>query len=329
MATSTSTLRVALIGTGRVGRIRARELNLRNDVRLVAVASHSLTRAQELAAPYQAEATTDWETLVKRPDVDVVMVCTLNQQHAPICEAALQARKHTSVDYPVALSLAETQRLIDLARSQSVVFHVEHIELLAPWFQALVNNLPKVGQPLAVLWGDLSARKPSLDDWTFNVRSGFSLFAGASVLSRLIRLAGPAQWIDASENLVGTTDDGFFQSRFTTAHIGFANGVIGQIADAVGLAVTGVSHALTIIGTQGMLVAKNRQQVKLAIGTEVIDILPMAHHLSHFAQDVTSFVEAIRFGKPTYVSLDHVLQVMRLADAAERSCREGKRIVLN
>src|SRR5262249_14765816 len=144
------TLRVAIIGTGRVASARVRELGKRTDAKLVGVASRTLERARALAEPHSAEAVTDWHALVNRRDVDAVMVCSINQEHSKMCEVALSAGKHVSVDYPLALSLADAERLIALAEEIERVLHVEHIELLSPWFRALQSKLPAIGEALAM-----------------------------------------------------------------------------------------------------------------------------------------------------------------------------------
>lgn len=311
-------LRLALFGTGRAARARLRALAERSDVTVAVIASADPARAHDLALPLGADSTTDWQAAVTRPDIDAVLISTRNEHHAAMVEAALRAGKHVTVDYPLALSLVEGERLIALAHATGLILHCEHIELLSPWFRTVEQHLPAIGEPLAVTWTDLSARQPTPIDWTFDTRSGFSLFAGASVLSRLVRLAGPIAHATATERLDGLTPESRFTRRLTTAQLRFGNGTTGHILDGTGLATPGPSSSLALIGTEGTLSAQNRAQVTLTRANETT-LLPLPSTPGLFAQDLDAFFRLIRGDGPAYVTLDHVLTWMRAADLAERS----------
>jgi biliverdin reductase len=214
-----------------VARSRIRELGLRSDAALVAVASHDINRARELAGT-SAEAVDDWRSLVERADIDAVMICTLNSLHSQICEASLLAGKHVSVDYPLALSPADAERLISLSRTSRVVLHVEQIELLSPWFRTLEENLSNIGDPFSISWTNLSALEATKDDWGFDLASGFSLFVHTSIPSRLVRLVGKADLVNAVERLEDISPTGRFRSRLTAVQIGFSSGKFsGKLRD--------------------------------------------------------------------------------------------------
>src|ERR1700674_2336165 len=83
---------VGIVGCGLIGQKRAKALA---NARLVATADLVFERAQALARTVTgAEAVADWQTLVTRPDVDVVMVATTNNALAPVTLAAVEAGKH-------------------------------------------------------------------------------------------------------------------------------------------------------------------------------------------------------------------------------------------
>jgi biliverdin reductase len=324
---SEKTLRVAVVGTGRVGRARIREMGFREDAKVVAVASRSLARAREVVASYDAEASGDWRTTIARSDVDAVMICSVNALHAPMAEFALRAGKHVSVDYPLALSRAEAERLIALSAETDRVLHVEHIELLSPWFAACEANLHRVGTIQELSWTNVSARQGSPDDWTFDRASGFSLFAQASLLSRMIRCAGTPEWIAVQETLDGN-ENGRYRRRETRAELGFA-GAVGRIFDAVGMDADGPSGAFSIVGAEGRIVARNLKEATFIAADGVESPLVVAPSGGLFARDIEAFLRAVAHGEKGYVSLTHVGNVMRCADAAERSANEGgKRVAV-
>src|SRR5438309_8799734 len=93
-------IRVAIVGCGLIGQKRARALG---EGRLVAVADTELEKARQLAAQFPGcVASQNWEAVVRRVDVDVVIVATTNNMLAPITAAALERCKHVLVEKPAA-----------------------------------------------------------------------------------------------------------------------------------------------------------------------------------------------------------------------------------
>jgi predicted dehydrogenase len=66
------------------------------------------------------------EQLLARPDIDLVVVATPNNTHAPLAAQALMAGKHVVVDKPFTLNVREAHDLIALARQQQRVLSVFH-----------------------------------------------------------------------------------------------------------------------------------------------------------------------------------------------------------
>jgi predicted dehydrogenase len=113
---------VAIVGCGLIGRKRAAALG---SARLVACADVDAERAEALArtAP-GATATSDWRAAVARPDVDVVIVSTVNNALAPVTLAAAAAGKHVLVEKPAALTAFEVDAVIDAVQSAGVQVRV-------------------------------------------------------------------------------------------------------------------------------------------------------------------------------------------------------------
>jgi predicted dehydrogenase len=114
--------RVAIVGCGLVGTKRARALG---DSRLVAVADSDPQRARRLAEESSGCATEeDWRAAVSRPDVDVVIVATTNDNLAPVALAAVEAGKHVLMEKPAARHPSELLPLVSSARARGVTVRV-------------------------------------------------------------------------------------------------------------------------------------------------------------------------------------------------------------
>jgi predicted dehydrogenase len=117
-------IRLGIVGCGRVAEERHLPSLLRlPEVRVVATADLDVARSNRLADRFGAAVRLgDYRALMERRDVDAVAILTPTQSHAEIALAAIEAGKHVLVEKPLALSLAECDRLIESAgRSTSKV----------------------------------------------------------------------------------------------------------------------------------------------------------------------------------------------------------------
>ena len=94
-------LRVGLLGCGRQGWRRSRALKANGDS-LVVVADTNTALASTLAMAMGCEVESNWEQVVKRHDLDAIIVCTPNHLHATMSIAALNNRCHVLCEKPLA-----------------------------------------------------------------------------------------------------------------------------------------------------------------------------------------------------------------------------------
>jgi predicted dehydrogenase len=109
-------MRVGIVGCGLIGNKRFKALG--KEDQLVATADSNLGRAEQLAALSPgAAATADWRELVKRDDVDLVVVATTNDALGPATLQAIQSGKHVLVEKPAARSAQEIEPVVTAARN--------------------------------------------------------------------------------------------------------------------------------------------------------------------------------------------------------------------
>ena len=99
---------VAVIGAGIMGNAHAGAVLADARARLIGFASVPIDGARALAAKYGAPvATDDYRELLKRSDVDLVVIATPDHLHTEIAIATARAGKAFLVEKPLATSLAE------------------------------------------------------------------------------------------------------------------------------------------------------------------------------------------------------------------------------
>ena len=78
------------------------------------------------------EAATDWEEVVRRPDIDIVDICTPGDSHAPIAIAAAKAGKVVFCEKPLANSVKDAERMLAAVTKARVAHMLCHNYRRAP-----------------------------------------------------------------------------------------------------------------------------------------------------------------------------------------------------
>jgi predicted dehydrogenase len=91
-------------------------------VRVVAGWDHDDARAADSCARFGIERAASAEALAAREDVDAVVIGAETSLHADIVEAACQAGKAIVLQKPIALTMAEADRIVEAVRSAGVPF---------------------------------------------------------------------------------------------------------------------------------------------------------------------------------------------------------------
>jgi predicted dehydrogenase len=110
-------MRVGIIGAGLQCRRRAPVINASRDDKLVAIASKHLHDAEEMARQFDCEAVSTWQDVIRRDDVDSVIVCTPPHVHAEISIAALNAGKHVLCEKPLCRTMDEAKAMLQVAEA--------------------------------------------------------------------------------------------------------------------------------------------------------------------------------------------------------------------
>ena len=133
-------LGAAIFGAGWVAGEHARAYQKCERTRLVAVGSRkaeSARKCAEYAGAADAFITTDFDALLKRPDVDLVSITTPPDLHPELTIRAARAGKHVCIEKPVALdwkSCLEMQKAVKQAGVKTIVSFCLH------WNPSLVNT---------------------------------------------------------------------------------------------------------------------------------------------------------------------------------------------
>lgn len=133
-------LRVAVIGLGHWGPNYVRILRESESARLMAVVDTDPKRHERLKSlRLDVACLTDYREVLKRDDVDAVVIATPTSTHYTIVKAALQAGKHVLCEKPLTTNSAEAWELTGLAASQARQLMNGHVFLFNPGIEYLAR----------------------------------------------------------------------------------------------------------------------------------------------------------------------------------------------
>ncbi len=248
---ATRPVHVAILGFGQIGRTHWDALEAWPDVRVVAVSSRGGAPAD---IPVEWHA--DHRDLVARPDVDLVAVCTPSGHHAAHAIAALEAGKGVVVEKPLALTLADGERLVRTARERGLFLSVVSQRRTEPACRYLRETLTagRLGRPVLgealVRW---SRDQPYYDSapWrgTRAMDGGVLLNQAIHAIDLLCWLMGP---VDEVSGATATLIRRMEAEDTAAATLRFASGALGAIT-ATTAAAHGLPAEVTIVCERGVV----------------------------------------------------------------------------
>jgi biliverdin reductase len=311
-------IRVGLVGTGFVAKVRAQNLDLESRTQLIAVAGRNPSRTSAFAGEFNTRAVADWQTLVGMPDLDLVIVSTINGGRGEIVRAAIAAGKHTIVEYPISLDPQEAADIIALAAAKKVLLHVEHIELLGGLHQTMRAWLGHLGELYYARYSTIVPQRPVPQKWTFHRSEfGFPLVGALSRLHRFTDLFGSIDSVNCHNQYWGSVGD-YYQTCLCTAQLRFKHSkAIGEVVYGKGEGLWQGARKFEVHGENGALVFDGDSGV--FIQADVSTPIDLGSRRGLFAKDLEFVLDRLLHGKPNYVTPAASLATLRVADAARIS----------
>lgn len=328
---STEPVRIGIVGTGYAAKLRLETFGGDRRSRVVAVAGHDLARTSAFCDPYGVTPLADWQELVQRDDIDLVVICTVNQAHGAIARLALQSGKHVVVEYPLALDPAEAETLLALAQTQRCLLHVEQIDLLSGVHPAIAQELPTLGHPLYLRYVSLNPQRPAPRKWTYHPESfGFPLVGALSRIHRLTALFGTVEVVQGQYQAwygdAIRAADGYYTTCLCSAQLRFNNGLRAEVIYGKGEGIWQAERRFDLHAEQGGLQFEGTQGRRIT--PEGDRPLDGGSRRGLFAKDTQAVLDYLTQGTPLYIDPRSSLYALQVADAIRQSALSGQSITL-
>ncbi|MFT3790414.1 MAG: oxidoreductase [Rudaea sp.] len=337
-------IRVGLIGYGYAGKtFHAPLVAATPGLQLACVASSDAAKVH--ADWPRVEVVADAATLIARDDIDLVVIATPNDTHAPLARAALHAGKHVVVDKPFALDPDEARGVIASARENDRLLSVFHNRRWDSDFlgvkQAIADGL--LGR-VVHFESHIDRFRPEVRArWREGAGRGAGLWfdLGPHLIDQAVQLFGAPARVQAN---LARQREGALSDDWAHVVLDYRDGL--RVILHAGMLVAGGSPRFVVHGERGSLVKReaDRQEAQLKAGivpgADGWGIDPDAMQFHPGASPARSIptprgdqreyylgIERMLRGRgPNPVTPEQALAVMTVLDAAQRSALERRAV---
>ncbi len=331
------TLRIGVVGAGRIGKLHVNNLMTRvSNATVVAVTDVVAESAKELAQKFNIpKVYGDYKELVNDPEIDAVFVCSSTDTHSIIAYDAVMAGKHVFCEKPIDFDLDRIKKVIDAVEKKGVKFQVGFNRRFDRNFKHVRDTVQAgmIGDPHIVM---VTSRDPAPPPVSYVKVSG-GIFLDMMIHDfDMVRYLSGSEVTEVFTNGVVLVDPeigkaGDVDTAIVT--LKFANGAIGVINNSR-KAVYGYDQRVEVFGSKGCITADNETANLTTLYTEsgVMREKPLYFFLERyneaFIAEEQGFVDAVLEDKPTLVNATDGLKPVLIAMAAKKSLETGMPVKL-
>lgn len=324
------TLRLGLLGAGRIGKVHAAAIAATPGATLVAVADAVPEAAKALADAHGA-AVREADAIMAAGDIDGVLITTPTDLHATMIEQAARAGKAIFCEKPIDLDVDRVRACLDVVASTGAKLMVGFNRRFDPNFREVRRRI-EAGAIGAVEMVQITSRDPAPPPVSYIGRSG-GLFRDMAIhdfdMARFLLGEEPVTVYAAASVLVDPAIGAAGDVDSAAITLTTASGRICQISNSR-RATYGYDQRIEVHGAKGLLSAENVRATTVEEATAegyrrdpLLDFF-MTRYTAAYQAEIATFVSAVTSGTPLTPSGDDGLKALLIAEAAALSVREQR-----
>lgn len=315
-----------------MGRIHARQLERLPSIRVVCVADLNLDAARELAAEFDARASSVAEA-VNAADVEALVISTPTQSHEEIVMAGIEAGKPVFVEKPLAHDLAASDRIVAAVQATGVAVQVGFQRRYDPAHQEARRQIDagQLGRIEGFRAVNRDTKAPPLE--FLKASGGIFVDLGIHDLDAARFFIGEVREVHAIGGAItdpGLAEHGLFDTAVAT--LKFTSGAVGTIECALNSA-WGYDIRTEVIGSEGRVTIDmdSRHLLKRYERRGVLQDRPLDFAESYaeaYSNELEAFAYNILEGNDVAPAVSDARESLRLALAAQRSLETGETVTV-
>ena len=134
-------LRIGVVGVGYLGKFHTEKYANMENVDLVGVVDLDKDRADNIAAEFNTLSFSNHKDLINK--IDAASIVASTPEHYKVAKNFLENGIDVMIEKPITTSIADADKLIDLAEEKGLIIQVGHLERFNPAVVALRNIIKK------------------------------------------------------------------------------------------------------------------------------------------------------------------------------------------
>lgn len=191
MMTTTSPIRIAVLGAGFMGSTHARAYGRLPGVEIAAIHARSGERARPLADELGSTFTDSLDQILGDDSISAVDICLPTPEHRSSLEAALAAGKHVLLEKPLALTESDARAIVDAAAASDRIVMIAHVLRFWPEYSEMkrIIDSGELGHPLAAY----ATRRQPFPAWSKQFSQ--SDLTGGAIIDMLVHDYDALNWV--------------------------------------------------------------------------------------------------------------------------------------
>lgn len=334
------TLRLGVLGLGSVfwGPYANLIQRLAGEGRLELVAGFDPDPEKRKAAVERFDIDTDFDEptdLLRRDDLDVVLILTSMNEHGPLAREAMRQGKHVLVEKPMATSMEEAAELVAMSHELSTVLVCAPHIVLSPTYREMHRRVHDgvIGDvylararygwagPWWGRWFYESGGGSLFDLGVYNLTSLCGFFGSVKRVTALVGVAIPERVVEGAPMKVRADDNAhvlldFGSSRFASIATGFTM----QKYRSPAIELYGGDGVLQMLGDDWA--PEGFEQWTNERGSW--EVFPETDPQWPWTDGLRHLVDCVERGVPTVTRPEHAYHALEVMLAAKRSAEEGR-----
>ncbi len=328
----TRRIKIAVIGTGRMGSVHARNIVRQiPEAELVAVCDIRLEVAQAVADELDVRRVVkDYHDLLSDPEIEAILIASSTNTHAFMMKDVAAAGKHIFCEKPLALELDKIDEALAAVQKAGVKLQVGFNRRFDKSFQRVHEIVAsgQIGRPCLLRITNRDPDFPAMD--FLRVSGGIFLDLAIHDFDMIRYQVGEVEEIYAMGGVLVNQELKEFNDVDTDViTLRFANGTLGLI-DNSRKAVYGYDQRLEVFCSNGTAMANNEAETTVVKGNTdgFLSAKPpyffMQRYAPCYVEEVRQFVKCVRDDLPTPTTGQDGRAAVVLGHAAWKSVRENR-----